>query len=379
MLLRHVFIAAALLTALLRPARALDYITRAGSAKPAELAGKIEVEAEDGGVLLLTRDGTLWPLPKEEIASRRADEIPFESLDREALAKQVLGELPAGFKVQHTRHYLICYNTSPAYAQWVGALYERLFTAFYNYWQQRKVELHEPHFPLVALVFDSRESFAQFARGEVGDAANAMIGYYSLKTNRMVSYDLTGAAGVRVIGELGTAARINAILSQPGAERTVATIVHEATHQVSFNSGLQVRYADLPFWVSEGIAIYFESPDLKSAKGWKGIGLVNVHNLANFRKLASSKPPDLAALLTDDKRFREASTSAEAYAHSWALTYFLIRTRGTEYTKYLEALAKYPPLGEVSADERIAEFKRAFGDDLPALEAEFLRYMRRVN
>jgi hypothetical protein len=57
----------------------------------------------------------------------------------------------------------------------------------------------------------------------------------------------------------------------------------------------------------------------------------------------------------------------------------LIRTRGAAYGKYLEALAKYPPLGEVSADERIAEFKRAFGDDLPALEAEFLRYMRRVN
>ena len=360
-------------------ALALDYVTRTAGGKATELAGKIEVEAEDGGVLLLTRDGTLWPLPKEEIAGRRSDEAPFEPLDREALAKQVLGELPAGFKVQHTKHYLICYNTSPAYAQWVGALYERLFTAFYNYWQQRGLTLHEPRFPLVALVFDSRESFAQFARGEVGDAAGAMIGYYSLKTNRMVSYDLTGAAGVRVIGELGTAARINAILSQPGAERTVATIVHEATHQVAFNSGLQVRYADLPFWVSEGIAIYFESPDLSSAKGWKGIGRLNVHNLANFRKLAAANPPELTTLLTGDKRFRDSTTSAEAYAHAWALTYFLIRTRGAEYAKYLEALGKYPPLGEVAAGERIAEFKRAFGDDLPGLEAEFLRYMRRVD
>jgi hypothetical protein len=360
-------------------ASALDYITRTGNAKPAELVGKIEVEAADGGVLLLSRDGALWPLPKEEIASRRSDDAPFEPLDREALARQILGELPPGFKVQHTKHYLICYNTSPAYAQWVGALYERLFTAFYNYWEQRGIKLHEPQFPLVALVFDGRESFAQFARGEVGDAAAAMIGYYSLKTNRMVSYDLTGAAGVRAIGDVGTTARINAILSQPGAERTVSTIVHEATHQVAFNSGLQVRYADLPFWVSEGIAIYFESPDLKSAKGWKGIGLLNVHNLANFRKLAATRPPSLAQILTDDKRFREASTSAEAYAQAWALTYFLIRTRSAAYGKYLEALAEYPPLGEVSAEERLAEFKRAFGDDLPALEAEFLRYMRRVN
>jgi Protein of unknown function (DUF1570) len=376
----HRGLLAVALTLALTAARApaIDFITRTNGGNTTELAGRVEVEAEDGGVLLLTRDGTLWPLPKEEIAGRRKDDTPFEPLDRDQLARQVVGELPAGFKVHSTKHYLICYNTSTAYAQWVGALYERLFTAFYNYWEQRGMQLHEPQFPLVALVFESREGFAQFARGEVGEAAQSMIGYYSLKTNRMVSYDLTGAAGVKVIGDLGTAARINTILSQPGAERTVATIVHEATHQVAFNSGLQVRYADLPFWVSEGIAIYFESPDLASAKGWRGIGRVNAVNLANFRKLAANKPPDLPTLLTDDKRFRDGTTSADAYAQAWALTYFLIRTRGEAYAKYLQALGQYSPLGEVTADERIAEFKRAFGDDLAGLEAEFFRYMRRV-
>jgi hypothetical protein len=87
----------------------------------------------------------------------------------------------------------------------------------------------------------------------------------------------------------------------------------------------------------------------------------------------------LTTLLTDDKRFRDPATSADAYAEAWALTYFLIRTRGEAYAKYLQALGQYPQLGETSVEERIAEFKRAFGDDLPALEAEFLRYMRRVN
>jgi hypothetical protein len=378
MLLRNVLLFSAL-TLLSSHAWGLDYVTHTANGKQTELAGRIEVEAEDGGVLLLTRDGTLWPLPKEEIAGRRKDDAEFEPFDRDQLAKQLMGELPAGFKVHPTKHYLICYNTSTAYAQWVGALYERLFTAFYNYWEQRGMQLHEPHFPLVALVFDSRESYAQFARAEVGEAAQSMIGYYSLKTNRMVSYDLTGVENLKVVGDRGTTARINAILSQPGAERTVATIVHEATHQVAFNSGLQVRYADIPFWMSEGIAIYFESPDLSSAKGWKGIGRVNQVNLVNFRKLLRTKPADLTTILSDDKRFRDPATSADAYAEAWALTFFLIRTRGEAYAKYLQALSQYPQLGETSADERIAEFKRAFGDDLAGLEAEFLRYMRRVN
>jgi len=45
-------------------------------------------------------------------------------------------ELP-GFKTHQTQHYLIHYNTSPAYAKWVGSLFEGLHKAFYNYWTRR--------------------------------------------------------------------------------------------------------------------------------------------------------------------------------------------------------------------------------------------------
>ena len=52
--------------------------------------------------------------------------------------------------------------------------------------------LHEPEFPLVAIVFDGQASYAKYAHAEIGDTANSIIGYYNLKTNRMISYDLTG-------------------------------------------------------------------------------------------------------------------------------------------------------------------------------------------
>jgi hypothetical protein len=349
---------------------AVDRVTIQQGETKKTLAGRIEVEAADGGVLLLTPDGALWPIPQEEIVARQSDDEPFEPLAREELAAQLLGELPAGFKVHQTKNYLIAYNTSPEYAQWVGSLYERLFAAFYNYWERRGMTLHPPVFPLVALVFDSKDSYALHARAEVGDAARSMIGYYSLKTNRMISYDLTGgAAGM---------AKIQQILSQPGAERTVATIVHEATHQMAFNSGLQTRYADIPFWVSEGVAIYFETPDLKSAKGWRNIGGVNRVNLLNFRKYLRSRPAGLESLLSDDQRFRDPATATDAYAEAWALTYFLMRTRSADYHKYLRMLAEKKPLVELTAEQRIAEFQNCFGSDLAKLETEFLRYMQTV-
>jgi len=357
---------------------AVDYVTIRQGQASREVAGRIEVEAVDGGVLLLGLDGTLWPIAKDELASRRSDTKRFAALSKEDLTRNLVADLP-GFRVHATQHYLICYNTSPAYARWVGGLFEGLHKAFYNYWTRRGAVLHEPEFPLVALAFDSRSSFSRHAQREIGERANSVIGYYSVQTNRMTMYDLTGveAAG---LNERNAAARINQILSQPDAERQVATIVHEATHQLAFNSGLQTRFADCPFGVSEGLAIFFETPNLESTKGWRSVGSVNRYNLINFRKYLPRRPPgSLETLITDDKRFSDEATSADAYAEAWALTYFLLQTRSESYVKYLAKLAEQKPLLDTDPQERIKQFKQFFGDELIGLENEFLRYMRTVN
>jgi hypothetical protein len=207
-----------------------------------------------------------------------------------------------------------------------------------------------------------------------------MIGYYNLQTNRVTMYDLTGIDDLRQNGRrTTTASHVNQILSRPEAERTVATIVHEATHQLAYNSGLQTRLADNPFWVSEGIAVYFETPDLKSSRGWRNIGSVNRVNLFQFRKsLRTRRADSLVTLLSDDSLFRDAKTAPTAYAEAWALNYFLIRTQRKQYADYLQRLAQLKPLAEVAPEERVARFKQFFGENLQELETEFLRYMRRV-
>src|SRR5437762_12744005 len=358
---------------------ALDYVTIRQGESRRDIAGKIEVEAVDGGVMVLGRDGALWPVTKEELLDRRSDDKPFAPFTRDELAKQLTSELP-GFRPHQTQHYLIYYNTAPAYARWVAGLFEGLHKAFYNYWTRRGAVLHESQFPLVAIVFDGQESFARHARAEIGDTANSIIGYYNLKTNRMTMYDLTGIEAAGLVNDRNAAARINQILSQPGAERTVATIIHEATHQLAFNSGLQVRFADVPFWLSEGLAIYFETPNLESTKGWRNIGGINRVNLLNFRKyLPRRAAGSLEQLLCDDKRFRDAATATDAYAEAWALNYYLLQTKSETYVKYLAALAEQKPLIDVEPAERIKQFKQFFGDDLLAVETDFLRFMRSVN
>lgn len=357
----------------------LDYVKIKRGGKEQEIVGKIEVEAVDGGVLLLARDGELWPIVAEELVSKRSDKLEFKPFTETEMNKQLLVKHP-GFKLHQTKHYTICYNTSPAYAQWVGSLYERLYDGFHNYWEKKGIKLAESELPLVALVFDSRESYEQNARRELGEAVGSIIGYYSLQTNQVTMYDLTGLEGLGVKKGVSSATRINAILSQPAAERNVATIVHEATHQLAYNSQLQTRYADIPFWVSEGLAVYFETPDLDSAKGWKRIGGVNQYNLVEFHKWLRERPANsLATLLTDDRRFRDPQTAAAAYAEAWSMNYFLLRTRGEQYADYLKKLATLKPLVALEPAQRLDMFNEAFGKDLETLEAEFLKYMRSVN
>ena len=107
-----------------------------------------------------------------------------------------------------------------------------------------------PDFPLVAVVFNSRESYAKFSEGELGSGAGSIVGYYSLRTNRVTMYDLTGRGSLRSPATgVARLAKSIAMLARPSRRAVVATVVHEATHQMAFNSGLQTRFADIPLWV----------------------------------------------------------------------------------------------------------------------------------
>lgn len=370
----------ALCFALVAPALAMDQVTLRRDGKAMEVTGRLLVEAKDGGLLMLARDGVIWAIPPEEQVEHTSNKQPFEPYSREEISKRVLAELPEGFRVHSTTHYLIFYNTSPAYAQWCGSLFEQLYTAFTTFWTRKGFELRQPEFPLAAVVFADRQSYLKFSRPELGEAGESIIGYFGLTSNRMTMYDLTGVeAQGRGRGRNKTTAQINQILAQPDASRTVATIIHEATHQIAFNCGLHTRLSDCPLWFSEGIAEYFETPNLRSAKGWKGIGKdVNPARLEQFQRYRAARPANsLETLLRDDLRFRDPKRSLDAYAEAWALTYFLIWQHPKEYVAYMAILSKKKPLRQDEPETRLNEFRKAFGE-LNAFDAEFMRYTARL-
>ena len=285
-----------------------------------------------------------------------------------------------GFQVHASKHYVVVFNTTRTYAKWCSSLLERLQTGFISYWKKRGCDVKAPEHPLAVLVFSDKGSYLRHARDELGDAAGNAIGYYSFQTNRIVMYDLTGMQELRrQNSRRGTLHDITALLSQPAAEPLVATIVHEATHQISFNCGLQTRYSFPPVWLSEGLAVYCETPDLSSRRGGGSIGAVNYNRWNRFRKNTSAgRAPPLKRLLVNDDLMRNPRTAVDAYASAWAWNYFLIKWRPKEYTAYLKTLAAKPQMSVDDERTRLQDFRRHFGSDFAELEKEFYRRMSRI-
>lgn len=336
--------------------------------------GRIVVEAQDGGLLLQGRDGRLWTVTPKQLQKRQDLKQSFKPLTADELGREMLDEFGEGFEIVATRRYVICTNAGRKYGEWCGTLFERLFESFETHWRTARLDLEEPAFPLPAVVFADRDGFAKFAEADARIDATSTPGYYSTASNRIVLYDLTASPG-------SAPARTNRDITRKVAKEPFAasTVVHEAVHQIAFNTGLHTRYADNPLWLTEGMAMYFETPDLTSRTGWKTVGNVNPRRLAQFADYARNrrKADSLETLLANNNRFTDAETAGDAYAEAWALTYFLIKTRRREYAEYLKAISKKRPLVWDKPDARLATFKKAFGSDLERMDRDFLRYTSR--
>jgi len=338
------------------------------------LEGTVIIEATDGSMLLELDDQRLELLQGSEVRSRRPVDAPSSPATPREEGKRILAELPDGFDLLVTRHYVICFDTSRAYAQWCGALFEKLHEAFANYWRKAGVEVETPRRPLVVVIFSDRQRYEAFAARDLGAAADRVVGYYNLLTNRVTTFDLTGSDQLarRPTNSAGRAGL--EILASPEAAGLVSTLVHEASHQMAFNCRMHRRLAPVPVWLSEGVATFFETPD-PGGRGWKRIGGVNRPRLETF--LSSYRPGVLDEIVRGDEPFRAAEGAIDAYARAWALTAFLAQTRKAALVDYITAVGAKPPLAPDGPEERLRDFVAAFGVEPNELEQPLMKFLAR--
>ena len=342
-----------------------------GKQSAAETAtGRVIAEVSDGGMIFESDEGMLLFLRGNEVLSKKSDDREFASVTPEIMGERLLEELPSNYRLHTTKHYVIAYDTSREYAEWTSSLLERLHKALVAYWKKQKFDLKEPDYPLPIIIHRSFRSYQEACKKDrVGAGA---VGYYNLRNNRVTMYDITGNEEFLADGSArraGSRKEITAMLNTPIGEPLVATIVHEATHQVAYNTGIMQRFADLPIWLVEGMAVYFEAPEAGSTRGWRGIGKINYRRLETFqRNLPRWNQSSLVSIIADDARLRDPRTGGDAYADAWALNYYLIKRQPKQYVAYVKEMSQRRPFipatqgsPKAKAAARIKLFEKHFG------------------
>ncbi len=307
-------------------------------------------------VLLLARDGYVWEFSADEPKNFRKTSPAFRGYSHSEIRRALLDEFGRRFEVSGAGNYLVVHPAGQR-DQW-AARFDELYRAFQHYFSARGTRPDEPAFPLVAIVFPNRTEFLKHAAQTGVTVQSGVVGFYSFKSNRILMYDQTA-------GRPEADWQLNA-----------ETVIHEATHQTAFNTGIHSRFADQPRWIVEGLGVMFEARGVWNSRRWtRRSDRVHQGWLAQFREYAAStrRKGSLAELISSDRIFQTEPLAA--YAESWALTFYLAETQPKKYFDYLRKTAARKPFSEYRGPERLADFTAAFGSDLAMLDARLLRFL----
>lgn len=281
-------------------------------------------------------------LDLKNVKSHRLLDAEFHPQSLQAARISVQRELGTKFETLVAGPYVIA--TPNGQSEKWRRRFISLYSGYQRYFQTRGWDFRQPDFPLVVIVFPSREDFIRYARSQGSNLPSLAIGAYFPRTNRCCLYQIPGFKGT-------------------DWTETEATIVHEAVHQLAYNTGGHERLFKNPLWFVEGFATMFEQPAIYDL----GVTRSLVSQRANAQKLRTIKPlmqdrAKLAVLLQDliahDKMFRHDSQMA--YALGWSQVFFLTERMPKEFGKYIARL-KSRPFGQYSASARQRDFEECFG------------------
>ena len=239
--------------------------------------------------------------------------------------KAKLGE----FKVNESKekHYVGIGDAPADFRAEAVSICETLAKVYRDYFETKGFKVGSPESRLIVIILKDKESYKAF----VGDVAGADVGaevggHYDVEANQLVVFDSTHNDN-----GLAASARVNTF-----------TLVHEAIHQLTYNTGLLERQGDVPVAISEGLATFGEL--------WQHTNRRSTLGVRNSARLAVFSQPDgqgawipVEEILTKDDLFADPDTTQVAYAESWVLVHYFLRTTPSKLTKfraYLDALRK---------------------------------------
>ena len=344
---------------------------------------------DDETVWLIQRDGQLEEIEMESVTAFRKVSPQFQFYSHAEIRNALVKEFGNQFEFAGSTHYIVC--GPKGQAKEYATVLEEIYRICFRYFSVRGFKIQQPKHPLIAIIFPSHKEFAEYCEDDDVAPSRGLRGYYSPDTNRIALFAETKANDRRQSStweipipmkrtkSLRPCCRNNVFSRQsvlPSIEAGLKdTLIHEATHQVAFNFGLHQRIGDNPRWVVEGLATVFEAPGIRDSNNVTNRrDKLNLERYLRFQNYVKDRRVrgSLAAFIESDRAF---TSVLDAYAESWALTYYLTETQPRAYESYLKKIASRDPFEEYDKYDRRDDFEDAFGDDLNILEVSFLRYI----
>lgn len=321
-------------------------------------------------------DGRLSLITLKDVTGFRKLAPDFRGLTAVEVRGLLGRELGSNFEVAAAGQYVVA--APPGRARAYADLLDRVHRAFTTFFSRRSFDLAPLQFPLTAVVYPDVESFAEYCRQDGMTFVPGLQGYYSPESNRIALFDDPESLSLRRPAPRGRAEEEAARLALVKAATIRAdlrdTLVHEATHQLAFNTGLHGRIGQNPRWVVEGLAMIFEQQvDVPAARSGDASARLNGERYDWFVHRARSRLISVEELVGSDRPF--GSATLDAYSEAWALTFYLAERHSANYVEYLETIRTRDPLADYPAEQRIADFQNCFGDDLAWLQVQWLRFM----
>jgi hypothetical protein len=230
---------------------------------------------------------------------------------------------------------------------------EQIQSDYLAHYQAKGFDVKRPERRLTLVILSDERPYAEFLRTYGQNTPLATGGFYSRADNWLVLFDYR-----------------NVPMSARGAgDKNIKTLAHEATHLLTFNTGLLSRLGDSPRSIVEGIAAYGET---RSFRGRTEPGQLNASRLDDLAfVLRRQKWISAVELLTDDvAAFGKTSDRwLLAYAESWLLVYYLMTAPGrvSNLQAYLKKI-----YARTDSNRRFDDAEKHLGD-LDRLDQELRR------
>lgn len=263
--------------------------------------------------------------------------------------------LDEAYRVLDTDHFSVIFRPGSTDGDKIAHLLEMAYGHFQSLFDDYDFKLQTPQEKLSWVAFSDNRGFSLYTIKTEGRDLSWLTGYYSASTNLVAVVAPEKISKWRFQADNDRFPNI--IACPPDAETDLVKIVHEAAHQLSFNTGLQKRRVMYPLWASEGLAMFFEKSLLS-----EHFRSCRYTSLRSRRLVSLSRRKKLIPLeeFVSMSRVAERESAIDVYAQAWGVFQFLFEDRPESLREYFSSLYELKP-GWRSEKTLHGEFVKAFG------------------